>query len=524
MAAGRGIMKKRALFGGLLALGILTGLVLIEGRGSKPQRPYIYSDPRKSGPDTPVTKEGLITDIDYYVGLIDRAQADPYRQATKADFVLKAAALKDRIQRLPRDTMPLIDCYYYMQELASFLQDEHTEITFQPGWQKSYPDRFPLDIRIFDKRAFVRRDLSGANIPRSAELISIADKTVEELLSETQKFTNVPLAHYKRQIAEKRFDAWLQTYFKIAPPWKIAYRFEGKEKTVAVRGIPAEEFVKESEGDSFYSASSFIVDGENVPQLRIPRFWYPDRPRYEKFVDDFFQKHKDKNYLVIDLRQNPGGDGRWGFFVLDHLMESPYMTGQRFDFRISREFAELNYYDRNMTYYNKRIPRLLWWFPPLRSLHHSYWMDRVCQAKIGEYAEEHESYQTPDPGKAKFKGKTYLLVSHFTNSAAVVFSAIFKSNKLGTIVGQETGGRETFTSDPISIQMPNSRLMASIPVAILALPGNNPDRGVLPDVEVEYSLEDVMNYKDLDLEKVKGLIKKDKGLYPKRNKLEARPG
>ncbi|NIO20093.1 MAG: hypothetical protein GTN76_04950, partial [Candidatus Aenigmarchaeota archaeon] len=75
---------------------------------------------------------------------------------------------------------------------------------------------------------------------------------------------------------------------------------------------------------------------------------------------------------------------------------------------------------------------------------------------------------------------------HYTNSAAVVFSAIFKHQKLGTIVGQETGGRETFTSDPIIIEMPNSALRAVIPVAILALPGKNPDRGVLPDIEVEY--------------------------------------
>jgi C-terminal processing protease CtpA/Prc len=190
-------------------------------------------------------------------------------------------------------------------------------------------------------------------------------------------------------------------------------------------------------------------------------------------------------------------------------MESPYIKMNRFDFRISKEFAELNYYYRDMTYHKKRMPRLLWWFPPLKSLHESYWMDRVYQAKIGEYAEERDTYQVPDPGKVKFKGKTYLLVSNYTNSAAVVFSAIFKSNKLGTIVGQETGGRETFTSDSISIQMPNSRLMASIPVAILALPGNNPDRGVLPDVEVEYTLADEMSHKDLDLERVKELIRKD---------------
>jgi hypothetical protein len=59
--------------------------------------------------------------------------------------------------------------------------------------------------------------------------------------------------------------------------------------------------------------------------------------------------------------------------------------------------------------------------------------------------------------------------------------------------------------------MPNSHLLAIIPVAILALPGNNPDRGVLPDIKVEYSLEDEITKMDLYLEKVKEMIKKDLG-------------
>lgn len=507
-----GIMKRFFLIGSLSALAILIGVVLAVGRGPKPQYPYMHADPQKIDPEAPINKEALIKDIDYYVALIDSAQADPYRQITKQSFMLKAAEMKGRVRDLRLDAIPLIDCYYYMQELAASLQDEHTKINFQPEWRKSCPDRFPLDIRIFEEKAYVRQDFSDANIPQYAELVRVADKPVVEMLSETQKFINVTLPHYKRQIAERSFDTWLQTYFKFAPPWKIVYRFEGEEKTVEVVGIPEKEFVEEDAKASQYSETSFRVGDEIVPLLEIPKFWCPDQAAYNKFMDDFFQKHKDKNYLVIDLRRNPGGDGRWGFFVLDYFLESSYITVKRFDFKISNEFVKLNYYYRDMTYYEKRIPRLLWWFPPLKTLHESYWMDKVYQAEIGEYTEERDTYRIPDPGKAKFKGKPFLLVSHFTNSAAVVFSAIFKNNKLGTIVGQETGGRETFTSDSISIQMPNSPLLAFIPVAILALPGNNPERGVLPDVEVEYSLEDEISQKDLDLERVKEIIRKDLGM------------
>lgn len=60
---------------------------------------------------------------------------------------------------------------------------------------------------------------------------------------------------------------------------------------------------------------------------------------------------------------------------------------------------------------------------------------------------------------------------------------------MGTIVGQETGGRKVFSSDSILIEMPKSTLNVWVPVAILALAGKNPDRGVLPDVEVGYTFD-----------------------------------
>lgn len=43
-------------------------------------------------------------------------------------------------------------------------------------------------------------------------------------------------------------------------------------------------------------------------------------------------------------------------------------------------------------------------------------------------------------------------------------------------------------------------------MAILTLPGDNPNRGVLPDIPVEYSLEDYIAQRDRELEKVRQLV------------------
>jgi hypothetical protein len=77
------------------------------------------------------------------------------------------------------------------------------------------------------------------------------------------------------------------------------------------------------------------------------------------------------------------------------------------------------------------------------------------------------------------------------------------------IAGQETSGRIRFGSDPVTITLPNTKLKGSIPVAIYTLPGNNPDRGVMPDIQVTRSIDDYRPGRNKELEKIKELIKED---------------
>ena len=81
---------------------------------------------------------------------------------------------------------------------------------------------------------------------------------------------------------------------------------------------------------------------------------------------------------------------------------------------------------------------------------------------------------------------------------------------MGTIIGQETCGKEKFCSDPVKLKLPHTKLEFFIPLAIYTLPGNNPDRGVIPDILTVHSIEDYSNHKDKELDKVRELIKKEK--------------
>ena len=368
----------------------------------------------------------MIEDIDYYLSLIDQAHGDPYGQVTKQALWEKAEEVKSLVRSQESDKIQLVRAYFYLQEVAAFMQDEHTSVWFLSAWFKHFPERFPLLIKIFKGKVYVIKDLSSAGIPEFAELLSIDGKPVAKMIDHCWKFLNQTLPHYKQQKAEENFGTWLQAYFKNKPPWEVTYRYDSQEETVMLSGISTEEFREKSRQDEMYSESSLEINGEAVPVLEIPKFFNQDREAYNKFMDDFFNKHKDKNAIVIDIRRNPGGDGRWAFFVLDFLIDSPYLRHKRFDFKISKPFVDFTRYSLHSRYYEKKFPRILWWLPIWKPVSDDYWMDKVKSANIGEYAEEHDVYRTPDSQKMTYKGNAYLLISNYTNSAAVVFAAIFK--------------------------------------------------------------------------------------------------
>lgn len=89
-------------------------------------------------------------------------------------------------------------------------------------------------------------------------------------------------------------------------------------------------------------------------------------------------------------------------------------------------------------------------------------------------------------------------------------AAIFQANRMGISVGQETSGRIKFCSDPVHMTLPNTKLEAKIPLAIYALPGGNPDRGVMPDIEVNRMIDDYKKGIDIEMEAVIRLIRKQR--------------
>ncbi|MGD8342543.1 MAG: S41 family peptidase [Desulfobacterales bacterium] len=429
-----------------------------------------------------VSKVELIEDIDLYVNTIDRVHAEPYRLISRENFIGKAQELKQKIRALENARISVPQCALYLMELCALIQDEHTRINFPFNQLTGEEPVFPLKLKIIDGNSYVLDNLGYESVPNYCSIQDINGIPIETLFEKCCYLYNTSLDHAKYLMFEESFPLLLANYLDIPPPWAARYKMNSKAQVTELQEITSNAYLKQrTQQSNRYRSYSIFLNDVRIPVLDLPGFSYGKVKAYESFIDTFFQGHKNSRYLVIDVRQNRGGSGYWGFYLLDYLTDSAYRIAKKFEFKVSEMMRE--------------------------SIYASKAGNQLNHARNGEYLDVvNHQMRSPRTTPNKFRGKTFLLISENTFSAGVVFAAVFQANRMGLVVGQETSGRVRFASDPVTITLSNSNLKGSIPVAIYTLPGNDPDRGVLPDIKVSRTIDDYHLGWDKEMEKVKELI------------------
>ncbi|MBN2003749.1 MAG: hypothetical protein JXA21_10365 [Anaerolineae bacterium] len=467
--------------------------------------------------DYSVTKPELVEDVDRLVAFTEELHAAPYRVTDRDAFLEKAEAIKSRIQRVGSEEIPVQDAYYDLLELAAFLQDGHTAI-YPLNWEKTVDSMLPLTFTSVEGRIFVKDNYGENDVPERAEIIAVNGVSVEQMRNETMKYVPGTLPDFKQAQFSKLLNLFIQTYYKMPAPWQITSRHNGALVTTTVQGITQEAFVKAATLRPEFMESEIEANGQSLPVLTLafPGFEnISEWDDFKTFVDDFFARNMDKPYLIIDARHHHGGDGDWMVYLLSHLTGS--LKGfKEFSFRVSPLHQQIIQYGLESTYYDMKIPQFLWGLPIYKWAEQDdpyYWIARgVMETEPGAFYEAQWEDSKPyiaDETSARFQGKVFLLTSHETFSAGAYLAGLFWENNLGVIVGRETGGRVSMQSDPMPVFLPNTNLMYLIPVANFVVCSDNPDRGVIPEVAVDLTVEDYTHDRDGDMEQVISLIGTD---------------
>ena len=125
--------------------------------------------------------------------------------------------------------------------------------------------------------------------------------------------------------------------------------------------------------------------------------------------------------------------------------------------------------------------------------------------------EDVRTYPPVAPDENNFTGKTYIISDASNASNAFLFLNYAQRNRLGTLVGQPTGGSKQGIDggNYFFLYLPNSKIEIDIPVYFQAPLAAAKDESVIPEIPVRRAPRDIGNDFDREIAVIKDLIGKN---------------
>ena len=386
--------------------------------------------------------------------------------------------------------------------------DEHLIPTPSKDYYRSLENThhyLPFSLKIIDRRFYVLTTAqSNSAIPVGSEILSINGKPVEEILNTLlptipsdgyiQTFNTRHLEDYSMTEEDNLFDLNYPIFIADTDSYCIEFidvADQSQKKTTTVAGLDYKSYKKFFYGRNKLEAPLvFKYLKKNVAYLRISSFLKWHRARFKQdfyaLYDSVFKELKVKHTenLILDLRNNEGGDGT-GEKLLTYLLTKPYKHFESAEVKFVGYAPVADYLEngKDLFFADSLVDKT------------NTGMYRLKKAYMPLLDE-----QQPDINH--YKGKLYVLINGASGSMATVVASFLKGNGRGIFIGEESGGTmEGNTSHQSArLVLPNSKIRIAIPLikttnAVAFTKG----RGVEPDYHVTPKIDDILKGIDTEL-------------------------
>jgi hypothetical protein len=357
----------------------------------------------------------------------------------------------------------------------------------------------PFQVSLIGKKVYIFRDYvneDGALAGREIRAINGTriEKIVAALMAAVPGDGEISTARLRRVGLE--FDLGLYLV-GIHAPFTVTYREEGErpEKRVELPGLALPR--KREASRAKYpqdqrpeqSADLKFEDENKIAVMTIYGFGgFADKER-KKPLADFIKEsfalfpQKGTKALILDLRNNGGGEDELGKLLFSYLTDRPF------------------------TYYNElAINALHFGFMRYAKSPLSIPENEVQKMPDGHYRMTgHPNWGLQQPSHPTFMGKVFVLMNGGSFSTTCEFLSIAHFHHRAVFIGEEAGGgyygnNSGFTR---TLTLPNTRVAVRVPLMkyVMAVSGYRyPKRGVLPDYPVQPTIADRLAGRDPERE------------------------
>ncbi|MFA8435733.1 MAG: S41 family peptidase [Marinifilaceae bacterium] len=384
--------------------------------------------------------------------------------------------------------------YLRLSSLLAQLQDGHSFVNLPFDGRIKYNQAgglvFPFTVKIIGDKLFVNQNNSRDSLRfmNHEEIISINSLSAGEILRKFRSLTGGKVKMIKNKMVEYYFGIFLWFCYGFEQDYQVTYLTKGDTLTCTVSGVKAREFFtarKNRYGQQKKSNfSSRLFEEYATAYIKIGSMM--QLKEFCEFSDSTFMQiqQAQSQHLILDVRGNGGGRSIVADSLMNYLTDRAYRQFMKVTTRNSKEAQ---------AYYQTRYPDRY---------------QKLMKLSVGDLLVEEGSLHEPKSKATKFKGEIYLLTDEGSYSGAATFAGVFKELNLGTIIGQETGGRVEYFGDMLKFQLPNSKLKIFLSPRKFQQYGNeNPNRGVVPDHLISLTPEMHFNEKDEVLEYTLNLIR-----------------
>ena len=332
---------------------------------------------------------------------------------------------------------------------------------------------FPFYIAILNNRLYINMNCSAdTSIKEGAEILSINGSDTKDILKYllTRQIRDGNNQTYPIWILTNYFKEYFSFSFGHPNTFSITYKTSKADKlTKTINALPKDSIrfyrqLKYAKRNSISTEKQGITLQTNkqlsIATLSIKTFDADIlksvyNQNFDSTIKEIFNNiYEDRiQNLILDIRNNQGGDFETGKLLLSYLLRQPI----------------------------KYLP----------------------------YCSESE---TIAPKKNSFKGNLYVLVNGGSFSSAVILSSYLETTKRAIFIGEETGGNKIIISgNPIDTILPNTKITFEISTTKYEIKkSHNLGNGIIPKYHTTFTIDNIITDKDITKELALSIISKDK--------------
>lgn len=420
-------------------------------------------------------------DFDELYQTMSSAHANLFHTLSRAEYEAAYKATRDGF------TAPMshFDVERAFQQFVALGKVAHARINFPAErfsqFRSSGGKTLPIYFRWRDHRWFVSENYSNSSaLTESTEVLALNGISMDAWFERLKKHISADTDELAATLLELQFQQYLWLELGEINEFTLTIQQANLVRDVTVPALNKQQLLSAVEATASTSNSGELRDAKMlsnaIAYLKPGPFYNAEDPQsvwdtaaFHQFIDQAFESFitAGADTLIIDLRQNPGGDNSFSDHLIAWFADKPFSFASTFTVRSSAAAAASNQ-ARLATIKNQKD-------------NPSFWLREQYEATPFGQSFNYSIPETqPRKGK-KFNGKVICLVNRHSYSNAVSVAAIVQDYGFGTVAGETTADFATTYGSMETFSLTHTGIQVGFPKALIVRPSGDTTLGpVIP--------------------------------------------